>query len=206
MHPATTSSAKRATDVIVASIALLVTAPVIAVAALLIRATSPGPIVFRQPRVGLDGEHFEMLKLRSMTVDGDDGPHRDYSIHKLVDPDAAPTANGTFKLDDPRVTSIGRLLRRTSIDELPQLVNVLRGEMSLVGPRPMLDWEFEHVRGVHRERVATRPGITGLWQVEGRSRLSTLEMLDLDVTYIDTWRPGLDLRILARTPCALLSR
>ncbi len=193
-------------DVVVASVVLGAAAPILAASAVLIRLTSPGPVVFRQMRVGLDGQLFEMLKLRSMVVDGDDESHRSYAISKLTDPDAGPTDNGTFKLDDPRVTPVGRLLRRTSIDELPQLINVLRGDMSLVGPRPMLDWEFEHVHGDHRERVATRPGITGLWQVRGRSRLSTLQMLDLDMEYVRSWRQVLDVRILLRTPFALLSR
>jgi lipopolysaccharide/colanic/teichoic acid biosynthesis glycosyltransferase len=205
-HPAVTSLVKRGFDAVLAAIGLVVSAPIMVLCIAAIRCTSRGPVIFRQERVGLDGQPFTIFKLRTMTVDGDDQRHREYSIHQFTEryPDRAD--NGSFKLDDPRVTTVGRILRALSLDEVPQLVNVLRGEMSLVGPRPMLDWEFDLVGGAHRDRVRTRPGMSGMWQVSGRSGLSTLEMLDLDIDYVDQWSLGLDLRILLKTPLALLSR
>lgn len=204
-HPAAASVTKRALDIVAASLGLILAAPLIALVAIIIRMTSPGPALFRQARVGRDGRDFTILKLRSMRA-GDDTAHRAHALSLIVDADAGPADNGTYKLTDPRVTRIGRIIRATSIDELPQLWNVIRGDMSLVGPRPMLDWEFEHVCGRHRDRVLARPGMTGLWQVSGRSDLSTHEMLDLDVQYLDSWSWWRDVGILARTPFALVSR
>ena len=141
-----------------------------------------------------------------MYVDNDDSAHRAYSTHLLSSDRGGETdINGTYKLqDDPRITPVGHWLRRLSIDELPQLINVLRGEMSLVGLRPALAWEVELYDIGHRRRAAVRPGLTGLWQVSGRSRLTTQEMLDLDVEYVNTHTLPLDLKILARTPAVLV--
>ncbi len=201
-----TSAAKRAVDVVLAGTALVALSPLMALVWLAVTTTSRGPGLFRQERVGLGGDTFTIVKFRSMTIDNDDSEHRAHAISLIVDPSAPPTDNGTYKLTDCRVTKVGAAIRATSIDELPQLWNVVRGDMSLVGPRPMLDYEFEHVTGRHRDRTLARPGMTGLWQVSGRSDLSTREMLDLDVAYVDEWSLLGDLRILVRTPLALLSR
>ncbi|MDH4143778.1 MAG: sugar transferase [Acidimicrobiia bacterium] len=196
---------KRALDVAVALSLLVVTAPVIAAAALAIRLTSRGPILFRQTRIGLAGEPFPLFKLRTMTVGGDESAHRAFVAAQLGGRRRAPTADGAFKLDDdPRVTPVGAVLRRFSIDELPQLVNVLRGEMSAVGPRPSLPWEVELYTPRHRARQWVKPGLTGLWQVSGRNRLSTLDMLELDLRYLEHRTTALDLRILASTPAVVL--
>lgn len=200
-------TAKRAIDIVGATVGLVLAAPVIAVAAAAIRLTSRGPAIFRQARVGRHEQPFTILKLRTMTVGNDDTEHRAYATRLLTDAATPPDgADGAYKLtNDPRVTRIGAVLRRFSLDELPQLVNVLRGDMSLVGPRPALDWEVALYSDHHRTRAAVRPGCTGLWQVSGRSRLTTLQMLDLDATYASTWSVAGDLAILARTPVVLVS-
>ena len=205
-HDIAGSTAKRAVDVTLASLALVLLSPVMAAAWLAVRCTSRGPGLFSQERVGLHGEPFTIYKFRSMRVDGDDSEHRAHAVALIVDPDAERTDNGTFKLTDCRVTRVGKLIRATSIDELPQLWNVVRGDMSLVGPRPMLDYEDEHVTGRHRERTNARPGMTGLWQVSGRSDISTREMLDLDVQYVEEWSFVRDVVILLKTPLALVGR
>jgi lipopolysaccharide/colanic/teichoic acid biosynthesis glycosyltransferase len=198
--------ARRVMDVAVSATALVVLWPVLALAALLIRLTSSGPIVFRQERIGLDERPFTCLKLRTMFVDNDDLIHRRY-VQRLLTEAEPPEGGGAgvFKLtNDPRITPVGRWLRRTSLDEVPQLVNVLRGEMSLVGPRPMLRFELELLEPWQRERFHVRPGLTGLWQVSGRSRVDVNEAIRLDVEYARTRSMLLDLQILARTPGAVL--
>jgi len=184
--------AKRAMDVIGASLGLVLGAPLLALIAIAIRLDSPGPVVFRQTRVGLGGRPFEMYKFRSMRQ-GAEG-ERDALIE-------FNEADGPiFKMrDDPRLTRVGRLLRRTSLDELPQLFNVLRGSMSLVGPRPPLPCEVEEYQEWHRKRLEAPPGMSGLWQVSGRSRVSFEEMVLLDIYYIENWSPWLDFKILVRT-------
>jgi lipopolysaccharide/colanic/teichoic acid biosynthesis glycosyltransferase len=174
-------------------------------AVILIRLTSRGPALYRQTRIGLGERPFTMLKLRTMRIDGDDAAHRALNMRELLgDPDAG-TSDGAFKLEhDPRITPVGRFLRRFSIDELPQLFNVMSGDMSLVGPRPSLPWEVELYTPEQRRRHACMPGITGLWQVSGRNRLSMPEMLALDVAYLERRSLLLDIRILLRTPYALL--
>jgi len=170
-----------------------------------VRLTSRGPALFRQERVGLRGEPFTMLKFRSMVVDNDDSAHRELCTRQLLGEEDSSAEDGVYKLeDDPRVTPVGRWLRRLSLDELPQLINVVRGDMSIVGPRPALQWEVDLYRPEHLRRLAVRPGITGLWQVSGRNRLSMLEMLDLDVRYVNEWSFWEDVRILLATPSALL--
>lgn len=197
---------KRLLDVSLAFVALLLLAPLLAVVAVAVRLTSPGPALFRQLRVGKDGSTFTMLKFRSMRVDNDDSQHRAYVSQLLAD-DAPPDggAVGVFKLvADPRVTGVGRWMRRTSIDELPQLLNVLVGHMSLVGPRPALPWEVEMYEPHHRRRLLVKPGVTGLWQVSGRSALTMRQALDLDVDYVARRGLSLDLLILVLTVPALL--
>jgi lipopolysaccharide/colanic/teichoic acid biosynthesis glycosyltransferase len=198
---------KRALDVTIASALFVVAGPVLLFLCCLVRLTSPGPAFFRQERVGRDMRPFTMLKLRSMYVGNDDRAHRAYVTGMLaaeeVDDDAA-RSGGLFKLvGDRRITPVGAWLRRTSLDELPQLINVLRGEMSLVGPRPMLAWEAELLAESYRPRFTVKPGMTGLWQVSGRSRLSMRAALELDVEYVRRCGVLVDLSILAQTMPAL---
>ena len=179
-----------------ASAALIILSPVFLALAMLIRLDSPGPAFFRQVRVGRDGQPFSMLKLRTMRCDAEERKAA------LVPDD---TDGVLFKLRvDPRVTRVGRWLRTFSLDELPQLVNIARGEMSLVGPRPALPGEVEKYDDDPRRRLVVKPGLTGLWQVSGRSDLSWDESVRLDLTYVDNWSLGLDARIVARTAAAVL--
>jgi lipopolysaccharide/colanic/teichoic acid biosynthesis glycosyltransferase len=198
---------KRAFDVAVSSVALLLLAPLFVAVWLAVRLTSPGGALFRQNRVGRYGRPFVMYKFRSMVVDCPDDLHRAY-VKQLLTADEPQTGgtSGLYKLEgDPRVTRVGRLLRRTSLDELPQLLNVLRGDMSLVGPRPALPWEAELFGPAHVRRFLVPPGVTGLWQVSGRNRLSMRDGLDLDLEYVRRLSFRLDLAILVRTVPAVLS-
>lgn len=206
MHPAATSIPKRVIDVLLSSFILAMLSPLLGLIAGAIRATSPGPVIFKQARVGWLGREFDVYKFRTMEADNDDAAHREITARVLLDPDAAANTNdGVYKLeDDPRITPVGRWLRRLSLDEVPQLANVVRGEMSIVGPRPSLAREVALFREHHRRRLEVRPGITGLWQVSGRNRLSMLQMLDLDVRYVDTWSLWGDLRIIVRTPLVMV--
>jgi exopolysaccharide biosynthesis polyprenyl glycosylphosphotransferase len=198
------SAIKRAVDIVGASIVLVATAPVFGYAAWRIRRESPGPLFFRQARVGWDMQPFTMLKFRTMRSDVDDAPHREY-IKQTMSADAAVSANGLYKLErNDAVTPFGRFLRRSSLDELPQLINVLRGEMSLVGPRPCLDYETEHFQPHHFERFRVAPGMTGFWQVSARAHSTFGEALDMDVSYVRNWSLGLDLWLLCRTPLHIL--
>jgi exopolysaccharide biosynthesis polyprenyl glycosylphosphotransferase len=192
---------KRAFDVVSSSLLIIALSPALIAAAVGVRVTTPGPTLFKQDRVGLNGEHFKMLKFRSMVVDAE---------QRLAELNTADRSEGNavmFKMkDDPRVTPIGGFLRRFSLDELPQLFNVLLGSMSLVGPRPPLDREvavYEH--HVHR-RFLVKPGITGLWQVSGRSNLSWEDTVRLDLYYVENWSITGDLLILWRTARAVLAR
>jgi lipopolysaccharide/colanic/teichoic acid biosynthesis glycosyltransferase len=198
-------AAKRATDLAVSSLLLVILAPFLLLLCLLVWTTSAGPAVFRQERVGRDGQTFSVLKLRTMYTGNDDRIHREYVTNMLAgEPDAQQDATGLFKLKaDPRVTRPGVWLRRTSLDELPQLINVLRGEMSLVGPRPVLPWEAQQFGETFQQRFAVKPGITGLWQVSGRSKLSMRRALELDVEYVLRRSFALDLAIMLRTVPAL---
>ena len=196
---------KRVLDIGLSSVLLVVTSPVLLLLWCVVRSTSVGPALFRQERIGRDLRPFVMLKLRTMYVSNDDGMHRAYVTSMLSGEEEAPARNGAlFKLvGDPRVTRVGAWMRRTSLDELPQLINVLRGDMSLVGPRPMLPWEAELLAARYRPRFAVKPGITGLWQVSGRSRVSMCTALELDVEYAQRRSVVFDLSILARTVPAL---
>jgi exopolysaccharide biosynthesis polyprenyl glycosylphosphotransferase len=197
---------KRAFDLFAASVLLALSAPVLLVGALAIRIFDGRPILFRQIRIGARGRPFAMLKLRTMRASADDAAHRDYVRRWIRNGAAASEAESPlFKLgNDNRITPVGRILRRFSIDELPQLLNVIRGEMSLIGPRPALPYEIELYQPWHRRRLDAIPGITGLWQVSGRNRLSFDEMVRLDVQYLNNWSLGADLRILMRTLPVLL--
>ena len=183
---------KAVVECLMAALALLALAPFLAVLAALIRLDSAGPVLYRQTRVGRDGRPFTMLKFRTMVVDAD---HRRAALVE-----STGGADVLFKLrDDPRITRLGRVLRRYSLDELPQLVNVLRGEMSLVGPRPPLPEEVQRYQPDTHRRLVVRPGITGLWQVSGRSDLSWEESVRIDLRYVENWSLSLDVWIMCRT-------
>ncbi|MDH7603244.1 MAG: sugar transferase [Armatimonadota bacterium] len=195
---------KRPLDVIAACIGLILAAPLAAVIALLIKLTSPGPVLFKQVRVGKDGREFVLYKFRSMYVGSDDSRHREY-IKLFIEgrDEELRKLQGDKKLykmtSDDRVTPIGKLLRRTSLDELPQLINVLRGEMSMVGPRPHLPYEVELYKDWHRRRLEGMPGITGWWQIHGRSRVPFDEAVRMDLWYLEHQSLILDIRIMLRT-------
>ena len=204
-RPAPISRAlKRTLDICVSSVALLLTAPLFAYIAFRIKRDSPGPILFRQVRLGQSMREFTTLKFRTMRIDTDDAAHRDY-IKSMMSAKTPAQANGLYKLDrEGDITPVGRWLRKTSLDELPQLWNVLRGDMSLVGPRPCIPYETENFATHHFERFLVPAGLTGLWQVTARARSSFGEALEMDVAYARGWSLGLDLRLLCRTPLALL--
>lgn len=197
---------KRWLDLVLASLLLLAVSPLWIAIVIAIRATSGSPVLFRQTRVGRHGRPFTLLKFRTMVVNADDTAQREMNTRELLEAGTeAGTSDGAFKLeDDPNITPLGHLLRRLSLDELPQLLNVLRGEMSLVGPRPSLEWETELFSPHHRGRLLVPPGITGLWQVSGRNQLSMREMLDLDLQYVERASARFDLEILVRTLPAVL--
>jgi len=195
---------KRLCDVVVATVLLALTAPLFVWIALRVRRDSPGPVFFRQTRLGYRRREFTLLKFRTMAVDTDPSVHEEYSRRSLAG-DLAPEESGLFKLDQAdKVTPFGRFLRRTSLDELPQLLNVLRGDMSLVGPRPCLEYEAQHFEPHHLERFDVPAGITGLWQVSARARSTLGEALEMDVTYARNWSLWLDLRLLLKTPLQLI--
>ncbi|OLC21083.1 MAG: hypothetical protein AUH33_02470 [Chloroflexi bacterium 13_1_40CM_68_21] len=189
---------KRAIDLTIALVGFAVLLPVFAVVALAIKLDSPGPIFYGQMRAGKDGRHFRMLKFRSMRQNADLLKAELQQMNEVSGP--------IFKIrSDPRVTRVGRFLRRYSLDELPQLVNVIRGEMSLVGPRPLPVAEAEQCQGWQLGRQRALPGITGLWQVSGRTEIPFHDMVQLDLHYIRNWSLALDLEILLRTVPAVLT-
>jgi lipopolysaccharide/colanic/teichoic acid biosynthesis glycosyltransferase len=196
---------KRVMDVALSAAALLLFSPVFLAIAAAIKWTSDGPAFFRQERLGYNGKSFTFLKFRSMYKDNDPAKHRNYILKYISEQQNAAVEPGVFKLkDDLRITPIGRWLRKTSLDELPQLINVLKGEMSLVGPRPPIHYECDLYDTWHRRRLLScKPGITGLWQVVGRSRTTFDEMVRLDLKYISEWSLWLDLKILLKTPKAV---
>ena len=202
---------KRAIDIVGSSLALLLLSPLLVAIAVAVKLTSKGPVLFRQGRVGQHGAIFQFLKFRSMRTDSDPRMHQEF-VNEFIRASANATASEQqsakiYKItDDPRVTRVGAIIRRTSLDELPQFWNVLRGEMSLVGPRPPIPYELESYRTWHKRRIfEVKPGITGLWQVHGRSRTTFDEMVRLDLRYARTWSLLLDLKILILTPRAILS-
>jgi lipopolysaccharide/colanic/teichoic acid biosynthesis glycosyltransferase len=199
---------KRVQDVAIAVVAALLLAPVLLIIAVVIKLDSPGPVIFRQRRLGKDGSPFTFLKFRTMVDGNDPSIHQAYVTNLMrACSEDLKGENGSFKIEcDPRVTQVGRILRRTSLDELPQLLNVLRGEMSIVGPRPPVEYEAELYCDRDRRRLEVLPGITGLWQVSGRCETTFEEMIDLDLAYVDTWSAGQDWKIIARTVSVVLNR
>jgi lipopolysaccharide/colanic/teichoic acid biosynthesis glycosyltransferase len=197
---------KRGVDIVLASIGLLCMAPLVPYFAWRIKRESPGPVLFRQQRLGRDMQEFTVFKFRTMRIDTDQAAHREF-IAASMDPATAPTQNGLFKLDQSSaITPFGAWLRKTSLDELPQLLNVLRGDMSMVGPRPCLQYETEGFLPHHFERFRVFPGITGLWQVTARAHATFFEALEMDVAYARGWSLGLDLWLLCRTPLHMIRR
>ncbi|MGH9353181.1 MAG: sugar transferase, partial [Terriglobia bacterium] len=202
---------KRSIDFLASLTMLALSSPLLAMIAVAIKLTSRGPVLFRQERLGQYGRPFTFLKFRSMYVNSDSTIHREYVKQFISGTAGQHPANGNgstaYKLTkDPRVTRLGRLLRKTSLDELPQLFNVLMGQMSLVGPRPPVPYEFSSYETWHRRRLLeARPGITGLWQVSGRSQTKFDEMVRLDLRYAKSWSLSLDFKILLQTPRAVFS-
>ncbi len=198
------SAAKRALDLACASFLTMLLSPVLLVCALAIRRTSPGPALYRQKRIGKDGKEFMLYKFRTMRDNADlDSIHKVF-VAEFIKNGSAKRASYKMK-KDPRVTRIGQMLRRFSLDELPQLFNVLRGDMSLVGPRPPLPYELDSYKNWHMKRISVRPGITGLWQVAGRSGVPFDEMVMLDLYYIENWSLWMDVSLILKTLPAVVS-
>jgi exopolysaccharide biosynthesis polyprenyl glycosylphosphotransferase len=202
---------KRMIDIVVSGLALIALSPIMLLLALLVKCTSRGPVLFRQRRVGRYGAAFTFLKFRSMYSNNDPSIHREYVARHIAGNVHANGAEGTNKVayklvNDPRITPLGKILRKSSLDELPQLLNVLAGEMSLVGPRPPVPYEFERYDTWHKRRIfEVKPGITGLWQIKGRSKTTFDEMVRLDLRYIKAWSLWLDLKIILQTPRVVVS-
>jgi exopolysaccharide production protein ExoY len=198
------SVAKRTLDVVLSGLALVFLFPLLAVVALCIRFTDPGPVLFAQERIGARGRRFKCYKFRSMVVDAQER----LKAHLDANPEAAKEWARDHKLqNDPRITGIGRFLRKTSLDELPQLVNILRGDMSIVGPRPIVEDEISKYGAAFSAYAAVRPGLTGAWQVGGRSDTSYDLRVQLDVDYVERWSLGRDIKIVLLTvPAVLLNR
>ena len=202
--PSMVLSCKRVVDVAFSMCVIIFGLPFYLLIAALIKLTSEGSVLFTQDRVGKDEQPFKLFKFRTMTVGNNDDAHRDFA-RNFINGEAAGQAkdnagNRMFKMvADPRVTSIGKFLRRTSLDELPQFINVLKGEMTLVGPRPPVVYELPHYQEWHKRRLTVKPGLTGLWQVSGRSTVPFDEMVKLDIHYIENWSFLLDLKIILRT-------
>ncbi|MBI3948960.1 MAG: sugar transferase [Acidobacteria bacterium] len=198
---------KRTADIVMSALGLLLLSPLLLVIYVVTKLDSPGPAFFRQERVGMDGRVFTLYKFRTMRVDADDETHRQH-MRQLINGTIAAQTDGEVIYgkveDDKRVTRLGRILRPLSLDELPQLFNVLKGEMSIVGPRPPIPYEVEQYSDWHRKRLDVKPGITGLWQVSGRNRLPFDEMVQLDVYYIENWSLWLDFKIILQTLPAIL--
>lgn len=204
VRPIRIYASKRLLDIVAASIALLIAAPLAAVVSVLIKLSSPGPVLFRQMRVGRGGKQFMFYKFRSMRINNDDSEHREY-IKLFIEGNEEEIkkrypGKKIYKLaGDDRITFIGKFLRRTSLDELPQLLNVLKGEMSMVGPRPHLPYEVELYKDWHRRRLKGIPGITGWWQIHGRSHVPFEKAVEMDIWYLEHQSLLLDIRIMCRT-------
>lgn len=195
---------KRMLDIIIAATFLFLSFPVMIVIALLIKLDSKGPVFFKQKRVGLGGKEFTFFKFRTMYVNNDNSSHRDY-VKKLIKGEVDKDTKVFKIVDDPRITKVGKFLRKTSLDELPQFINVLKGDMSIVGPRPPLPYEVEEYKTWHRKRVMEiRPGITGPWQVYGRNTTTFDEMVRMDINYIKKHNPITDIVLMLRTPSSLI--
>jgi lipopolysaccharide/colanic/teichoic acid biosynthesis glycosyltransferase len=197
---------KRALDIIVSLFLLIFNFPLLLLIAVLVKLDSPGPAIYRHRRVGKDGRPFDMYKFRTMVTGGDDATYMAY-LRELIEsaknnPDSAKPY---IKMkDDPRVTRVGKILRTLYLDELPQLINVLKGELSLVGPRPHVQFEVDHYTPEQRRRLAVKPGMTGLWQVQGKADCTFDELLAYDLEYIDNWSLALDLKIILTTLMIML--
>jgi lipopolysaccharide/colanic/teichoic acid biosynthesis glycosyltransferase len=209
-HSPTSHAVKRGLDVVGALLTIAVASPVMLLAAIAVKTSSPGPVIFKQTRLGRRGVPFTFYKFRSMVVNNDDRTHREY-VQNLIQGNHDAVNQGDsdqplYKIQsDPRVTPVGRFIRRSSIDELPQLFNVLKGDMSLVGPRPPIPYETERYESWHLRRILdVTPGITGLWQVEGRNRVTFDDMVRLDLCYARDWSIWLDMKILVKTVVAVL--
>jgi lipopolysaccharide/colanic/teichoic acid biosynthesis glycosyltransferase len=203
--PGLSRSVKRAIDISGSLFIIFLSAPLLLMIALAVKLTSSGPVLFRQTRIGRNGRCFTFLKFRSMHHGNDSRIHEEF-VTRLIKGELEPGTKQFKIVADPRITSIGRLLRTTSLDELPQLFNVVMGDMSLVGPRPPVPYEFERYKTWHRQRLSNiSPGITGLWQVNGRSRVGFDDMVRLDLRYARTWSLWLDFKILLQTPRAVVS-
>ena len=198
--PVTYAFAKRAFDLVLATTMLVISSPIMLAAAIAVRLDSRGPIIFRQTRVGRGGRQFTCYKFRSMCADAE---HKKHTLQHLNEMDGP-----VFKIkQDPRITTVGAFIRKYSIDELPQLINVIRGDMSIVGPRPPVPAEVEKYGERELGRLAVQPGLTCLWALEGRNQLNFRRWMELDLQYIDTWSPGLDWKILLKTiPVVLMGR
>ncbi len=200
---------KRASDLAISTVASIVTSPLWLAAAIAIKLDSKGPVLFKQERIGMDGRRFLCYKFRTMTDGADENVHREAYIKNIeghLEANAGDDDTPVFGKvkDDPRITRVGRILRQTSLDELPQILNVVRGEMSVVGPRPPIPYEVEEYDIWHRKRLDMKPGITGLWQVSGRNRLTFDEMVRVDIYYIENWSLLLDLKIIFLTLPAMI--
>jgi len=198
---------KRFIDILLAGTFLIFALPILLITAIVIKVNSKGPIIFKQIRVGKGKKRFTFYKLRSMYVGSKEEIHKEY-IRKLMSLDYVEKGRkkAIYKLtNDPRITSIGRFIRKTSIDELPQLFNVLKGDMSLVGPRPAIPYELEYHDKEMMKRFSVKPGITGLWQVSGRSMLTFKQMVKMDIFYIERWSIWLDIKILLKTVLHVLN-
>ena len=200
---------KRVFDVLAVTFVLALLSPILLVVAILIKLDSTGPVFYKGKRIGEGGQPFTMYKFRSMALDADSNIHQDY-VTRLIRENIRPQAlngerRGTLKMEqDARITRVGRFIRKTSLDELPQLFNVLRGEMSLVGPRPPLPYEVEVYQEWHKRRFEAPPGITGLWQVKARNQVSFDEMVRLDLEYIEKYSVWLDIKLILQTPWELV--
>lgn len=201
---------KRFIDVAISVAVLTLGFPFFLAIGLLIKLTSRGSVFFKQRRVGENGKPFFLYKFRSMKTDNDDSIHREFAQNYIQGQNSQTSLDeksaALYKIvDDPRVTAIGGFLRRTSLDELPQFINILKGQMSVVGPRPPMEYEYEHYDDWHKLRVKIRPGLTGLWQVSGRSTVPFQEMVMLDLYYIEHWSLKMDLNIMIKTVPVMLS-
>jgi lipopolysaccharide/colanic/teichoic acid biosynthesis glycosyltransferase len=205
-HQTFTNVARRSLDILVTVVLLLALAPLLALIVLAIRIDTGGPAIFRQRRVGRGRREFTVLKFRTMYSDADPSPHREY-VQSLISDERLAERGGLYKLSvDARITRVGRYLRSWSLDELPQLLNVLCGQMALVGPRPVIPYEVEMYPEDYLRRFAVKPGLTGLWQVSGRNERTYEEMVRLDLEYAEEVSLLLDLRILAKTVPVVLGR
>ncbi|HXK95371.1 MAG TPA: sugar transferase, partial [bacterium] len=199
------SPGKRLLDIVGASVGLIVLSPLFLLIALFIKTVSPGPVFFKQQRIGAGGKPFLFWKFRTMRVNADTHVHQKYlaELIKSSESSGGPGKPMNKLENDPRVIPLGKYLRKSCLDELPQLINVLRGEMSLVGPRPPIPYEVQEYAMWHKERLDIVPGMTGLWQVSGKNRLSFTEMLRLDIRYMNKANVWTDLKILFKTPAAI---